>query len=91
MFRLREFRLDDVYSPTFARYGRFRMEKIATWNERHGLTYNETQTKFEKRRNFGGITLSSVITVRFIFIVSKYIYQPNVSPQCTNFFCTLNG
>lgn len=39
------------------------MGKIGTWSENIGLNMNERHTKFDRRRNLGGITFLSGITV----------------------------
>lgn len=64
----REYQINDVYNPSHARNGRFQMVNIGMWNEKLGLRMNEMETKFERRRDFGGITFLAGITVKTLYL-----------------------
>lgn len=67
----REYQISDVYNPNQQRNGKFKMESVGIWSRMWGLKMNETLTKFEKRRDFGGVTFLSVITV--IFQITNFL------------------
>lgn len=64
-----EYQINDVYNPSHKRRGRFRMARIGTWNQTTGLKMIETETKFQRRQNLGGVTFVAAIAVCFISLL----------------------
>lgn len=54
----------DVYNPNFLRGGRFSMVFMGVWSaDRMGRWPQLKNSKFDRRRDFGGIILKTVNTV----------------------------
>lgn len=72
-----DYQLFDVYNPSYKRHGKLNITEI----ERSSNIGSEfhSQSKFEERRNFGGLTFHSVITVNvidltIIFLLAKMFF-----------------
>lgn len=60
----RHYYIYDVYNPNFLRGGRFTMAFMGVWSaDRMGRWPQLKNSKFDRRRDFGGITLKTVNTV----------------------------
>lgn len=63
-FKFSDYQISDVYNPSKLRGGRLNVTTIGAWNQYRGFQLTTEQTKIERRRNLGGLTFLSVMTVR---------------------------
>lgn len=63
----REYEVFEVYNPSYRRGGKLNITRKYTWQSSVGPQPPSKQTRHERRKNFGGLTFTGVLTVLIFF------------------------